>query len=69
MTINSPEHFKRVLVIVCSMISQVADISEHCSLMRVKGKKEIYYSQRTKHLLSMPSESALKEAVEQVSNF
>lgn len=49
------------------MISQVADIYEQCSLMRVKRKKKkIYYSQRTKQFLSKLSESILKEAVEQL---
>lgn len=49
------------------MISQVADIYEQCSLMRVKKeKKKIYYSQRTKQFLSKLSESMLKEAVEQL---
>lgn len=65
--INSPEHFKVIIIIVRNMLSQVADL---WAVQVNEGEewKKRYTIVKGKKILSNMSESMTKEAVEQVSN-
>lgn len=65
--INSPEHFKVIIIIVRNMLSQVADL---WAVQVNEGEewKKRYTIVKGKKTLSNMSESMTKEAVEQVSN-